>query len=155
MRTIYYTPNHVKRPRVLTANKPRKTSRAPNFPPIARPYTKGLNRYVSLAFRTLGRTHLPISTPFAPRLNALMISTPVLMPLSNSTVRLSPTASTISGSTSKLPMAPSSCRPPWLLTTIPSIPAWTAIFASSTCWIPFRTIGPSHSFFSSSNCSHV
>ena len=54
---------------------------------------------------------LPTRTALAPSDKALMMSTPVLIPLSKRTVILSPTASTISGSISKDPTAPSSCRP--------------------------------------------
>lgn len=59
-----------------------------------------------------GNMYRPIRTPLAPRLRALIISTPVRMPLSNKTVISFPTASTISGKTSKLPTAPSNCLPP-------------------------------------------
>ena len=43
------TSTHIRKPGTLTANRPRTASRAPSFPPIARPYTKGLSVHVSLA----------------------------------------------------------------------------------------------------------
>ena len=39
---------HIRKAGMFTANRPRTASRAPSFPPIARPYTKGLHVDVSL-----------------------------------------------------------------------------------------------------------
>ena len=87
------TPTHVRKPGRLTANKPRTASRAPSFPPIARPsvYEGSECTCQPGCYARTGRearTHLPISTPFAPELKSLMISAPVLIPLSNNTVSL-------------------------------------------------------------------
>ncbi len=65
-----------------------------------------------------------------------MMSLPLRMPLSKRTVRSSPTASAIGPSASSEAIAPSTWRPPWLETTIPSMPRATASRASSTCWMP-------------------
>ena len=54
---------------------------------------------------------------------------------------LSPTAETISGRTSKLATAPSTCRPAWLLTTIPSQPISRALRASAAHWMPLMMNG--------------
>ena len=78
-----------------SARKPSITDLAPRLPSIARPYMIGLATI----------------TAFAPRHSAFMISAPVLIPESNMTVILSPTASTISGSASNDAIAPSTCRP--------------------------------------------
>ena len=63
------------------------------------------------------------------------------MPLSSSTGTRPSTASTTPGRASSVAIAPSTCRPPWLETTIPSIPASTARRASSGCRMPLSTIG--------------
>ena len=60
-------------------------------------------------------------------------SAPRRMPLSSSTAAPPPTASTTSGSASSEAGAPSSWRPPWFETTMPSTPASTASVASS--WV--------------------
>ena len=61
-------------------------------------------------------------TASAPRASALMTSAPLRMPLSKRTVRSSPTASAIGARASSEAIAPSTWRPPWLETTIPSRP---------------------------------
>ena len=50
--------------------------------------------------------------------------------------------------------APSSWRPPWLLTTMASAPASTASWASSGTMIPFRISRPPHCFFTHSTSAH-
>jgi hypothetical protein len=77
------------------------------------------------------------------------------MPESNNTVRRPPTASTIGGRASSDPIAPSTWRPPWLETTMPSIRCFTASFASCTAWIPFSKIGPSQLRRINGNCSQL
>ena len=52
-----------------------------------------------------------------------------------------PTASAMPGSASKVAIEPSTWRPPWFETTIPSIPSSTARRASSAERIPFSRIG--------------
>ena len=70
-----------------------------------------------------------------------MMSLPPRMPLSKRTVRSSPTASAIGGRASSEAIAPSTWRPPWLETTMPSRPRAAASRASSTCWMPLTRIG--------------
>ena len=53
------------------------------------------------------------------------------------------------------PRTPSSCRPPWLETTIASAPASTARRASSPVWTPLMTIGPFQSSRIHSRSSQV
>ena len=77
----------------------------------------------------------------APSASATRASVPRRTPPSNSTGSAPPTASTTSGSASRLATAPSSCRPPWLDTTIPSTPCSTARVASSAVRMPLSTIG--------------
>src|SRR5213592_2339155 len=72
------------------------------------------------------------------------------MPPSNSTSMRPPTALTTSGRARIDDAAPSSCRPPWLETTIASAPLEAAIFASSASRIPFRISLPPQRFFTHS-----
>ena len=106
----------------------------------------------------------PIQALRAPRAQALSTSCPLRMPPSMCTSMSLPTASTIAGSAVMELGAPSSWRPPWLLTTMASAPLSTARRASSLSMIPFRMIFPPHSFLISSisaqlsagsNCSAV
>src|SRR2546425_4695046 len=83
----------------------------------------------------------PTSTALAPRARALRTSLPRRTPPSISTSILPLTASTTSGRASSVPGAPSSCRPPWLETMMPSTPASTARPASSAVTTPFSTSG--------------
>ena len=53
----------------------------------------------------------------------------------------SPTASAIGGRASRLAIAWSSCRPPWLLTTIAGMPSSAAVTASSGVITPLSTMG--------------
>lgn len=107
-----------------------KTCLTPSSPESASPYTYGR----------------PIHTILAPRANAFKTSVPDRTPESKMTSISSPTASAISGSTSNEAMQPSTCLPPWLETMIPSMPISTALRASRTVCIPFKTIGPDQCF---------
>src|SRR5262245_11207363 len=111
--------------RSKSATKLRITSRAPCSPPSARPYTYGR----------------PTSTAVAPRASALKASAPPRTPLSRSTGTRPATTSTTAGSASSDPIEPSTCRPPWFETTIPSRPCSTASLASPGWRIPLTTIG--------------
>ena len=86
----------------------------------------------------------PIMVPLAPSAQALSTSWPLRMPPSIHTSSLSPTASTIAGSAAIDEGAPSSWRPPWLLTTIASAPLLAASTASSTSMMPFKISLPPH-----------
>ena len=106
----------------------------------------------------------PIMTPLAPNAQALSTSWPERMPPSIQTSIWSPTAATMAGRASMLLGAPSSWRPPWLLTTIASAPLATASLASSTSMMPFKISLPPHCFLTQamssqlrvgSNCSLV
>ena len=77
--------------------------------------------------------------PRAPRASALSTSWPERTPPSNSTSMRSPTAPAIAGSDAIEERAPSSWRPPWFETTMPSTPAAAASLASSTSRMPFST----------------
>lgn len=71
-----------------------------------------------------------------------------------------PTASTISGNTSKLPTAPSTCLPAWFETTMNSQPTSSDFLASWTFWMPLRPKGRPfemrfHSLISQGIFSHV
>ncbi len=80
--------------------------------------------------------------PRAPRAMALSTSCPERMPLSSQTSMRSPTASTIAGSALMVEGAPSSWRPPWLLTTSASAPESAANRASSASRMPLSTSLP-------------
>ncbi len=67
---------------------------------------------------------------------------PERMPLSSQTSMRSPTASTIAGSALMVEGAPSSWRPPWLLTTSASAPESAANRASSASRMPLSTSLP-------------
>ena len=67
------------------------------------------------------------------------------MPPSASIVRSAPTASTIAGNARAVDGTPSSWRPPWFDTTIPSAPCFAASLASSGSRIPLTISGPFHS----------
>ena len=106
----------------------------------------------------------PIMVPLAPKAQALSTSCPLRMPPSIQTSIWSPTAATMAGSASILLGAPSSWRPPWLLTTMASAPLATASLASSTSMMPLRMSLPPHcaltqatssQFRVGSNCSLV
>jgi len=64
-----------------------------------------------------------------------------------------PTSAAIAGSASMLETAPSSWRPPWLLTTSASVPESTASRASSTSWMPLRISLPPQRFLIHSTSS--
>src|SRR5665647_2128951 len=81
------------------------------------------------------------------------MSAPLVMPVSRNTSARSPTASTTAGSMCSGTGARSSCRPPWLDTTIASAPWSTTIRASSTVWIPLTTSLPLHDCRSQSRSS--
>jgi hypothetical protein len=84
-----------------------------------------------------------MATAVAPRASALKASAPPLMPLSSSTGTRALTSSTIAGRASIVAIAPSTWRPPWLETTIPSMP-WSTALAASLGWrIPLSRIGSS------------
>ena len=70
-------------------------------------------------------------------------SRPERTPPSTNTGTRPLTASAIRGSALALDKAPSSCRPPWLETTMPSAPWFIAANASSGSSTPLMTIGPS------------
>src|SRR6202158_6101374 len=78
-------------------------------------------------------------TACAPIANALTMSLPRRKPLSIRIGMRPPRAPTISGTTSMVALTPSSTRPPWFETTIASIPASVASFASSWARIPLST----------------
>ena len=59
-------------------------------------------------------------------------------------VSRSPTASAIAGSARAVEGTPSSCRPPWLETTMPSTPQSAAARASSGSRMPLITNLPGH-----------
>ena len=80
-------------------------------------------------------------TALAPSANALNMSAPPRTPLSSSTGTRPSTAPTTPGSASIVAIAPSTWRPPWLDTRIPSMPASMARRASSGCRMPLSTIG--------------
>ena len=85
----------------------------------------------------------PSSTVSAPSAIIRTTSSPLRIPLS-ARMAISPfTASAIAGSARAEESTPSSWRPPWLETTIPSAPKRTASRASSGSRIPLITIGPS------------
>ncbi len=86
----------------------------------------------------------PIMVPRAPRAQALSTSCPLRMPPSIQTSVWWPTAATMAGRAWMLLGAPSSWRPPWLLTTMASAPAFTASWASSTSMMPLRMNLPPH-----------
>jgi hypothetical protein len=65
-------------------------------------------------------------------------------PPSTTSSARSPTASAMSHSASAGAMAVSSCRPPWLLTQIPSQPSSVARIASSVRRMPFTSSGIGH-----------
>ena len=77
------------------------------------------------------------------------------MPLSMRTVASPPTASRTSTSASSEATAPSTCRPPWFETTIPSTPCSSAIRASSAVSTPLTRIGNSVRSRSQARSAHV
>ena len=77
------------------------------------------------------------STARAPSATALNTSAPRRMPLSNSTVVRSPTASATPGKASSAGKPPSSWRPPWLETITPATPC---------IYGPPRIVGMQHAF---------
>ena len=83
------------------------------------------------------------------------MSVPRRNPPSTSTGTRPSTASTISGSTVIGAWTESSCRPPWLETTIPSTPTSTAIRASSAVMIPFTSSGTGAASRIHERSSHV
>ena len=102
--------------------------------------------------------------PRAPRAQALSTSCPLRMPPSIHTSICEPTSATMAGRADMLLGAPSSWRPPWLLTTMASAPLATARRASSASAMPLRMSLPPHwslTHFTSSqdkrgsNCSLV
>ena len=92
----------------------------------------------SRARRRTGARSAPRRAPSASALNA---SAPLRTPESSSTGTRPPTASTTPGSASSVAIAPSTWRPPWLETTMPSMPASSARRASSGCRMPLSRIG--------------
>ena len=96
----------------------------------------------------------PIMVPRAPRAQALSTSWPLRMPPSIQTSIFEPTSATMAGSASMLLGAPSSWRPPWLLTTIASAPLATARRASSTSMMPLRMSLPPHCSFTQAMSGH-
>ncbi|MNN42406.1 hypothetical protein D3C81_1565850 [compost metagenome] len=84
----------------------------------------------------------PSSTPLAPSANMRTTSSPERIPESTSTLRSLPTACMIGGRAWAVESTPSSCRPPWLETMIPSAPKLTASLASSGSRMPLMIIGP-------------
>ena len=70
-------------------------------------------------------------------------SRPVRMPESARIFSSPFTASAMAGRARALDSTPSSWRPPWLDTTMPSAPNFTASRASSGSRMPLITIGPS------------
>jgi hypothetical protein len=77
----------------------------------------------------------------APSASALNASAPLRMPLSITIGTRPATASATAGRASSVAIAPSTCRPPWFDTTIPSIPASTARDASPGWRMPLSRIG--------------
>jgi hypothetical protein len=71
----------------------------------------------------------------------LNASAPLRTPESSSTGARPSTAATTPGSASSVAIAPSTWRPPWLETTMPSTPAASARRASSGCRMPLSRIG--------------
>ena len=69
---------------------------------------------------------------------------------SSHTSQAPPTSATISGSTSMLAGAPSSCRPPWFETMMESTPRPAAMAASSASMMPLRISLPRHC-----SCTHA
>ena len=84
--------------------------------------------------------------PWAPRARALSTSCPLRMPPSIQTSMSLPAASAMPGSASMDEGAPSSWRPPWLLTTSASAPLSAARRASSASMMPLRMSLPPQSF---------
>ena len=84
--------------------------------------------------------------PRAPSARAFRTSWPLRTPPSMWTSISLPTASTMAGSASMLDCAPSSCRPPWLLTIRASAPLSAARRASAGSWMPLRMSLPPQSF---------
>ena len=102
--------------------------------------------------------------PRAPSATALRMSWPERTPPSIQTSIFEPTASAMDGTAAIEDMAPSSWRPPWLLTMSASAPLLAASWASSTSRMPLRMSLPPqrcliHSTSSQlrrgSNCSAV
>jgi len=113
--------------RSRSARSARTTWTTPSSPAIPRPQTHGR----------------ATSTARAPSASAVITSEPVRMPLSKSTGKSSGTTSTTPGSASSAAIDPSTCRPPWFETTIPSYPRRTASRASSGCSTPLTRSGRS------------
>src|SRR5215204_34044 len=92
--------------RSVSAIRCRITASTPSWPPTARPYAYGR----------------PSRTASAPSASALSTSEPRLIPPSISTTGSGPTAWRTSSSASSAATAPSTWRPPWFETTMPSTP---------------------------------
>ncbi len=90
------------------------------------------------------RTHrvAPHKCPL-PQRQRLNAPAPPRMTLSKSTGARPFTASTTPGSASSAPIAPSTCRPPQLLTITPFVPCSSVGRASSGCRMPLGRIGSS------------
>ncbi len=101
------------------------TPATPSLPPAASPCSTGR----------------PSRTASAPRARQARTSAPRRTPPSTSTVQLPRSAAAISGSTSNVAGAPSSCRPPWLDTTTPPAPASLARTASEAVSTPLTSTG--------------
>ena len=86
----------------------------------------------------------PIGQAVTPSARALTTSVPRRTPPSSRMGIRPPTAATIAGRASMVPGAPSSCRPPWLLTMMPSMPSATARRASWGWSTPLSSKGPGH-----------
>ena len=91
----------------------------------------------------------PIIAKSAPSANALTISSPLRIPLSNKRGKSDPTASLINGKSWIAGGTLSSCRPPWFETYIASAPRFFTRLASSVEVTPFTISFPGH--FSRSN----
>mmetsp|Transcript_6399 Transcript_6399/g.15071 ORF Transcript_6399/g.15071 Transcript_6399/m.15071 type:complete len:200 (+) Transcript_6399:151-750(+) len=97
----------------------------PCSPPTARAYTAG-------------RANM---TALAPSPTALKMSVPRRIPPSMKMGICPRTSSAIAGSTSIVAGTESSCRPPWLDTTMAAAPALMASLASSGCMTPLAMMG--------------
>lgn len=102
--TLLKPPTHIKISK--SANSPFITCLTPASPIILNPHTHSR----------------PTHTNFAPSANAFATSLAPRMPESYMIYVFSPTAATMFSSASRLAIAPSTCRPAWLLTTMPSQP---------------------------------
>jgi hypothetical protein len=96
----------------------------------------------------------PTKAKCTPSARALRTSLPRRIPPSNITV-IGAAARAISGSTRGGAMAPSSCRPPWFDTIMPSAPASRALWASSAARMPLITKFPRQRLRMDFRCSQV